>query len=606
MTNDPIPPVETIEPAQWEPRDQPLLDAFVDFHRLANCVVTRAGPLQGWFGEAHSRTDVYLPFNGRVMENHWALAFFAGCDAPWNRYYGHAGVVGRLHLALDYLYALMDEKTGAIPEYAPVALDEPMLAPSSFGAEYLSLTLEIAGHLLAPAARDRLVRHATRAAAFALTDEACYRHATSFTNQILGALTAAARLARLTGDGSLRALVEKRGAALVGDFLAPMGFLYEANGAETFAYFYTTLGRLIPLYAEWPDERVQTVLKRHGAWMSRWMLPEPNSNILVASTSHETRTRSGYRIVPRPFPGIGPLLAGGEKDERRFVSLLLPAQSAQAAREQAWRETSGDDLVQASRARRAGAPYGTLSNLARKEPYAADAAAQDRARQSLPFLANTSFVQNETDERGNQYVFVRHPGYYAGFSLATHRTLAFHGPAFVWAENRGTILLSQNGGRAGWETLVGAERTGAQLGLAALRLAGDGHEVTLDYRAAGLGIQKTYSLHPNVINVRFLTSGLNGRSLVERVPLLLRDQGDVIHCDYGRCTAVHAKFGAVTRYVTIERRGTPLLRFDLGAPVLVGFDPTVDPDGFVRTEMLFPLSATQVRRAGYQIEIGDG
>lgn len=602
MPSDLVPFVETIDLSQWKPDEHHLLDHFVDFARAANCVVTEPGPMQGWFSEALNRTDVYLPFNGRIMENHYTLAFFLGHDAPWNVYHRHPEVLRRLGFALDYTFGLMGPD-GAIPEYAPVEQDTPMLAPSSFGAEYLALSLEVAGPVLPPDLKERLTAHARKAAVFALTSEGCFEHAQSFTNQILGALVAAAKLARLTGDGELLRLVEHRGEALLGSFMAPMGFLYEADGPETFAYFYTTLGRLIPLFHEWPDGRILEVLRRHGAWMSRWMLLEPDHKTLVASTSHETRTRSGYRIVPRAFPGIGPLLRPAnvdEKDERQFIELLLmPEETAQAR--QGERQNTKNDLVRASRARREHQGYGNVSSLAGYASWAPTEAECASARDALPYLHNRSSAENHADDRGNQYLFVRHERYYAGFAFATHGTMAHHGPAFVWLDNFGTLILSENGGRGGWETMVGDEGTGRTHALARLRAARGGHEVALDY--GKLGVNKTYVLRPDRIDVFLTTSGVGGRALRERIPLLLRD-GDVIHCDYGRCQATRAAFGAVSRRITIERAQTPLLRFDFGAPVLVTFRPTVDPDGFVRTEMTFPYSATAVRRAGYAITIG--
>ncbi len=40
--------------------------------------------LQGWFSDALWRHYSYAPFNARVMENYFSLAFFTGYEAPWN------------------------------------------------------------------------------------------------------------------------------------------------------------------------------------------------------------------------------------------------------------------------------------------------------------------------------------------------------------------------------------------------------------------------------------------------------------------------------------------------------------------------------------------
>jgi hypothetical protein len=104
-------------------------------------VVTEPGELQGWFGEALWRHYSYAPFNARVMENYHSLAFY---KAPWNIYHKDPRVLSRLELTLNYTFNLMADN-GAIPEYAPAAQDSPVLAPSSFGMEYMTSALEIAG-----------------------------------------------------------------------------------------------------------------------------------------------------------------------------------------------------------------------------------------------------------------------------------------------------------------------------------------------------------------------------------------------------------------------------------------------------------------------------
>ena len=228
----------------WQPGEQRLCFHYVNFARLANSVLTEEGPLRGWFSEALWRQYSYAPFNARVMENYHSLAFFYAYDAPWNMHYRSPEVLRRLRYALDYTFGLMGDN-GAIPEYAPADLDTPMLAPSSFGMEYMASALEYAGPLLPDDLRARLAAHARKAAVYVLTSEESWAHARAYTNQFLGALAGGARLARLTDDDALRAHVARGMDALLDEsFLSPMGYLYEANGPETFAYFFTTLSRL--------------------------------------------------------------------------------------------------------------------------------------------------------------------------------------------------------------------------------------------------------------------------------------------------------------------------------------------------------------------------
>lgn len=604
--------VEVLDPAQWHKREYPLVGKLLDFPRVCAAVITEPGEMQGWLAEALWRTEAYAPFNGRALENYYTLAFFYAYDAPWNVYRGDPTVLERLRLVLGYLYRLMRED-GAIPEYAVASIDRPMLAPSSFGAMYMSFALEVAGKAMpADMARD-LSRHCLAAARFALSDQECYCHATSFSNQILGAMVAAAKLARLNGDPEALKLLQKAGEALLGDFMSPaeMGFLYEQDGADTFAYFFTTLWCLVALYQEWPDARVLEVLRRHGAWMSRWMLPEPGNEIVLISTGHETRSTGGYRLPKREFNGLGALmdasLSGnsGDEDERRYVNLLLLDAGSIAERERNWEAAARDTgklLATEQRKARLNA-YPPVDPLLLYPPYAPLAAVQAQTTAALPCLDRRFRADQLTDSRGNQYVFVRQRRYYMGFAYQTHWSQAHEGPQFLWLDGAGTIALSANCGRGGWETLVGEGGTGRDNTLAEFRRSADQViELTLKYSKLAR-IEKTYTLRPESVDVSLFAPWTDGRQISEQIPLLLRDE-DVISVDYGRAPTPRLGFAAVTRTLMIERRGQEILRLELPAAVQVRLKPTVDGDGFIRSTLTFPFPGITFNRAGYRLLLG--
>jgi hypothetical protein len=163
------------------------------------------------------------------MENYFSLAFFYGYDAPWNVYHRSPEVLERLRLTLEYTFRLMGEH-GAIPEYAIADLDSPMLAPSSFGMEYMAAALEVAGHALPDDLKAQLIEQARKAAVYVLTSEESWAHARSFTNQFLGAMAGGLRLARLTDDAELKGFAQRAGEALLGDFMSPMSCGVTARG----------------------------------------------------------------------------------------------------------------------------------------------------------------------------------------------------------------------------------------------------------------------------------------------------------------------------------------------------------------------------------------
>ncbi len=625
MGSGAVPSVERIDRSQWKPEEYDLLYHFVHLDRVANAVITEPGALQGWFGEALWRHYSYAPFNGRVMENYHSLAFFYGYEAPWNIYYRHPALLERLSLALEYTFGLMGEN-GAIPEYATFEMDTPMLAPSSFGMEYMAAALEVAGPVLPDGLRRRLVEQARKAAVFVLTSDESWEHARSFTNQFLGAMAGGARLARLTGDEELMGMVRAAGDALIGDFMSPMGFLYENNGPETFAYFFVTLHRLIPLYREWPDPRVREVLVRHCEWMQRWMLPEPDRPDIVLSGSHQTRTSGGAsRLVPLGEVGMGHMhttkdqrprmqrglsaLLGEGSSPADVLKLFLMTAEEEAAYRREW-QAAGPDSLDGLRDSGLAAGYAPVSTLALYPLYAPPAQEVAAAREALPCLDPAPRAEVLSDDRGNQYALFRQPTYHTALAFSTHASAANHGPAHLWLDGAGTLILSRNGTGPCWETVLGNPRTGGEgtgkaLGLARVREGRGGHEVLVRYPEWGLG--KTYVIRPEGIDVQISArQAADGRALYERVPLLLRGS-DVIRLDYGTCPAAGMSdrgLGVVTRTVGIEREGRRLLTLDLGQPVSAMLLPTYEPDGSVPTELVFSPAPLFFSRTGYRLVVG--
>ena len=615
----PIPAVTALDRRQWRPHEYPLLWHYVNFARLANSVVTAPGPLQGWFDQPLWRQYSYAPFNARVLENYHSLGFFAAYAAPWNQYHRDPGVLHRLGLTLEYTFALAGPR-GELPEYASAELDAPMLAPSSFGAEYLAAVLDQAGALLPNDLRARLTEVARRATRYVLTAEDSWEHARSFSNQFLGALVAARKLARLTGDTELAQLAARGANGVLSDFSASPGYLYENDGAETFGYFFVSLRRLIPLAQEWPDPRWTEVLRRHCAWMSRWMLPEPNRDLILLAGTHHTRTAGRARIgAPVTFEqtlqpgdgadafrwghGLGELLAGAD-DERRFLRLFLPT----AAQQDAWRQTWRDhpDLLDACGWSRGAGQYPPVSTLWSYESYAPMSEDWRAARDALPCHPAGPATETLRDEKGNQFVFVRQPRYYTAFAFGSRASVARLGPSFLWLPSGGTVLLGYNAQAMPpglcWETVAGERGTGRLPALATVRDEDGATEVTVDYPE--LGLHKTYVLRPDAIDVRVRPLAPHGQAAYERLPLLLRADDQLV-LDYGHCAAselgLERGLSAVTRRVTIERQGQAILTCDFLAPVTVSASRQPARDGLVAVELRAQFAPVFYNRGGYRL-----
>ena len=622
---DQIPAVSSIDKTQWKPDEYDLLFPFVNFARMANAVVTEPGPRQGWFAEPLWRHHSYAPFNARVMENYYSLAFFLGYKAPWNIYYRDSGVLSRLGMALRYTFRLMG-KDGAIPEIDAVPSSlmcaDRMVASGGFGAEALSGVLVAAGDLLPSDLRRELVEHTRRAVTLVLGSKASLDHAAVVTNQYLGALVAGLRLARQSRDRTLQRLVERGTDLLLGDFISPAGYLYEADGADTFGYFlHTTLYRLIALYQVRPDPRILEVLRRSCDWMGRWLLLEPDARTLILSTAHMTRCAVDYR---RPsgwtWEGIGPLLrdpltARGRSarfsglkpngaDARRVMKLFLVSAAEEKERRRRW--VTEQDPVSACRAELAQRGYAPPFSFNRFKAYHPGGNELAEARSLLPCRNPKVRVETLNDPRGHQYVFARRDRYYMGFAFAGHETrLARNGPSFLWTPDAGTLVMSENQSGACWETsgAEGSGETGSMPGLADVREEGDEVGITIRYERWGL--KKVYVLRPDSVLVGLYGTGgvRDDKVYVERIPFLLR-QGDVVDVGYGRWQVpVGGKLCFYARDIRIERAGRALATVTLRVEEQVWCRAVTDPDGFIRVRMTFPLTPGFYGKYGYQIVI---
>jgi len=624
MTAEPVPEVHSIDESQWEPDDYDLLYHFANFAWMANCVVTEPGPLQGWFSEPCHRCHSYVPFNLRVQENYYSLAFFLAHQAPWNIYRQHPGVRERLHLTLRYTFELMGEE-GAISEIDEVPsaalAGDRIVAAGGFGVEHMAGVLDVAGDLLSKELRRDLIEQARKAAMLVLSSDTCQSHASSVTNQYTGALVGALKLARLTKDDELRQVAERGSEHLLADFMSPLGYLYEADGADTFGYpLHTTLSRIIALYHEWPDPRFLEVLRRHCEWMTRWLLLEPDGHALIHSSSHLTRTSPDYRARKWRPRGIERLLVGPEvhdhafgdlrpdgADERRFLKLLLETKEDELEQVRRWESEPDPVGVCRERCLREGYRAGPLLN--RYELYAPSQAELPELRSNLPCQDQTPRTEVLRDDRGNQYVLARRPSYYLGFAFTERRapSAARQGPSFLWLDRAGALILSENGDRACWQTVSndGTRDTATMPALAEVR--DEGHEVGVTVRYEVLGVRKTYVLGERsiIVGLYDITGTWQCDLLSECIPLLLRED-DVVNVGYGRWrNCVGGKLCCYTDRVEIERAGAVLVSIGLQTKTQIWFRTTFDPDGYMRVKMTFPLAPGFYGKYGYRIDIGD-
>lgn len=542
--------LSSLSPSDFADDELDLPYYLAHFSRIANSV-DLTGPHRGFIDIAVWREPEFnTPGNPRIMENILSLAFFYTTDRPWNPYYNHPAVRGRLEAALSYWVGLQ-HPNGLFTHDGRWAL-----SVTAFATKFMAETLRLLQD--GPTVHRDVLRAATaaqrRAIVAVLTRDELLPQATRFSNQFTNVWGSALAYLDLHEDAALRRLFEGRFRAMADDLQSPAGYFYEHGGADwtydiethhsnhRMVWHYVRGSDLADTYAE--------EVRRWYEWLAYNAAIEPDGSGFTMNHSFETRlsfpfyreNREGmYGETCTPLAEevifARAFCESGEERARRIVQRRADMRRTWP-RVEPLRVGSFD----------AYSPYAFLHRD--HITWYPTASQKARARELLPYVASDRFTHQRGDSRNDLSVtYVRRPAYYATFSTGEELTPQQRfGLGLVWIPEVGAVLQSQPGSEGAWgtasfgETIVdekairsdrvriGGNRVAMSAGKQELSSA----PVSIAYDIGGRG-NKTVNFLDDAIEITTERRG----AFIETIPLLLapRDRIDLTSgsalVDYG-------------------------------------------------------------------------
>jgi hypothetical protein len=528
-----VAPVDLSKHSPSEFRDDELdLPYYVaNFHRLANSIAL-SGPRRGFIDIAVWRTPKdNEPYNARIMENILSLAFFYATNRPWNPYRGDPAVRARLEAALEF-WTTSQSNDGRFSEYAP---RQWSLAPTAFATKFMGEALRMIadGPAIDSSIHRRAIEADRRAIVAVLTRQDLYEHGRKFSNQFDNVWGGALAYLSLYPDAAIARLVRERLKQTAADHQSPVGYFYEADGAD---WGYDLNTHHSDLHAAWQYARATDLAsvfldatRRWYEWLGYNAVPEPSGNALTLAHGFETRQKravvadvgaeeseAGFPIaehVPAAWI-LGPT--------REDVATLAMARRAALARQ--WPHV--DSLAIGSF--RAFSPYAFLHrSQVHWNPTDAQRAS---AIASMRHQREQRFTHQRVDSRQPlTFTYVRRPAYYAAFASGPRLTAQQrYGLELLWIPGVGSVLQSQSdGATTAWGTR-GDSLVAEASGIApTMRVGGfpvslrpgsrdlPSGDVTVEY-AVGVDSRKTVTFSDRGLRVVVRRRG----AFVEQLPLL--------------------------------------------------------------------------------------
>jgi hypothetical protein len=446
-------------PAEFRDDELYLPYYLVHFARFANSV-RMEGPDRGFIDISVWRNEVdNRPYNARIMENLLSLAFFYATDRPWNPYHGDPAVRARLEAGLDF-WVRMQSPEGRFSEYGAGQWN---LAATAFATKFMGETLRLLydGPPVDPALLTRVAAADRKAAVAVLTLPDLYEHGRSFSNQYSNAFAGALAYLALFPDPALQTLLTRQIERTNRDHQSPVGYFYEADGAD-WGYNLNTHHSNLEMawsYARGTPigENLISETERWYDWFSYNAVPEPDGSGFTMNRGIETRQQAPF--VSASGPGeSGFSFAPAERVELARVlgptkeSLARDRASERAELVRRW--PTVDSLPVGTF--RAFSPYAFL-HRAQLAWYPTDAQ-RSAAMGRLPYIARTSFTHQRADTRKPvAFTYVRRPAYYAAFNSGElWREQQRYGLGLLWTPEAGALLQSQTAAAdAAWGTRAG-------------------------------------------------------------------------------------------------------------------------------------------------------
>ncbi|EIQ00164.1 hypothetical protein OpiT1DRAFT_04704 [Opitutaceae bacterium TAV1] len=404
------------------------------------------------------------PGNTRIMESVTLLARFYALNQPWNPYYHDSALGKRLNEALQYWLALQTPE-GGFPEYAGFGSGE--LPSTSFG---LMCMVEIYDSLkhdpLFASLSSRWVESMKRAVLWnSIPDSPQRRQGISHANQILGVISGAWHLHRITGEPKWKTLYDELTDWWTSTSQSKEGWYREGGGREDFAYSQVTDLYGDRLAIETRDPRWTESLRRQFVAAQYIVVYEMDKKTAIIDATGHARTTPSASINPPPAPpgtvtnphqinqprqrymGWFSHIAAIVPEARAFVINPVSPEKATVMEKDFFARwpASLAWIAQPSHVRGAQKGAYAWDDAANGTYWTLPDDTMPKAVEQTITWKESRFTKKFRDDMNEQELScVRRPGYYATFRSGLANGRQTLGLGLVWIPGFGTVLVSAN------------------------------------------------------------------------------------------------------------------------------------------------------------------
>ncbi|WP_431926183.1 hypothetical protein [Nonomuraea jabiensis] len=437
----------------------------------------------GFFAGGWWRTPA-APYNARVQEHVFTLAWFHANARPWNPYAGNAGLLAALDAALGH-YLSLQHPDGSFPEYSR---DQHGLAPTGFGIGYLAKTLSVLRASGALPARQAQLTAALRTAMTWFLDagnRVVWQDRLTWANQTTSGLAGATHALRLDPDPALATRLTEAFARLPAAGQSPAGFFYEEGGHDMNYNFEVMLPELADAYLHSRDPHLVDMARAFTGFLSYNLLREPDGAGYLVNVAPSTRTSARWYDEVRPDPDRTALNWTFTR-QVPLLSAFMTAREDLAEARAAWAASTEpvSPLAKQDTSPRI-LTHGLYGERFPSRRQRAEAIAD------LPYLRSNDFAELRRDG-GQDFLYVRKPGLYLGGYFGTRASRSRTGLTFLWHPDAGTIICGLNdNNHACWSTVFPGQAPDSNGSLPATYFHGapGGREWTGGRAPAALGIR---------------------------------------------------------------------------------------------------------------------
>ncbi|MCX4530236.1 hypothetical protein [Streptomyces sp. NBC_01669] len=440
-------PADTPHRRAFAAEEQRFAPYLVSLAKMVNDIEGNNPSTFGFMGGGWWRTPS-APYNTRVQEHVYTLAWFLTKPRSWNPYAGDAALLAGLDAALGH-YLSLQHSDGSWSEYSA---GEHSLPATGFALGYLSKThVLLKDANLLPARRTQIAQALHSAMTWLLnpSNGGVWQTPITFANQVTAGLAGSALALRTNPDAGLSSQLNSAFARLADNGQSPAGFFYEKGGTDMNYNFEVMLPEMADAWRQSNNSHLVTMAGKYTDWLGYNLLREPDGSGWFSNIAPSTRTSTLAYANTRPDPERTALNA-------QFVPAVPALGAFMSAREDlaaargAWAADTSPvpDLVKQDTSPR------SLSHSIYGERYPTRQA-KNAAIAAVPYIASKNFTEHRTD-RGQDFLYIRRPNVYLGAYLGTRpTTFARTGLAFLWHPVAGTLIQSLNNNNYGlWSTVL--------------------------------------------------------------------------------------------------------------------------------------------------------